>query len=200
VSFTYDLAAIRARLASLEPGRDVETAGGQASVAAVLRAPQAGHEAEILFIRRSEREGDPWSGHMAFPGGRRDPSDPSLYHTALRETREEIGLDLAEHARLVARLPDVPAVMRSRRIDMVVSAFVFALDEPEPPPLTLNHEVAEVLWVPVGPMARGEISTTYPFVYEGQPLDLPAFSIEQRIVWGLTYRMMELLFEVIHRD
>ncbi len=216
MSISYELAAIAARLAVLEPSPDAATTARQAAVAAILRAPRStlgnsapasgamppnphGHEAEILLIRRSERVGDPWSGHMAFPGGRREPADPSLYHTALRETQEEIGLDLAQHARLLARLSDIPAVARARRVDMMITPFVFALDENEPPPFVLSEEVAEVVWAPLGPMGRGQSVATYPYTHEGNPLDLPAFAVEQRIVWGLTYRMLEMLFEVIHR-
>lgn len=199
MSISYDLAAIVARLALLELASEAATTERQAAVAAILRAPRGGHEAEILLIRRSEREGDPWSGHMAFPGGRREPSDPSLYYTALRETEEEIGLDLAQHARFLARLADVPAVARARRVGLTITPFVFALEEPEPPPFTLSAEVAEVVWAPLGPMARGQTAARYAYNYEGNMLDLPAFAVEQRIVWGLTHRMLEMLFEVLHR-
>nr|WP_153823481.1 CoA pyrophosphatase [Polyangium spumosum] len=183
----------------LELASEAATTERQAAVAAILRAPRGGHEAEILLIRRSEREGDPWSGHMAFPGGRREPSDPSLYYTALRETEEEIGLDLAQHARFLARLEDVPAVARARRVGLTITPFVFALEEPEPPPFILSAEVAEVVWAPLGPMARGQTAARYAYNYEGNMLDLPAFAVEQRIVWGLTHRMLEMLFEVLHR-
>ena len=195
---SYDLAAIVARLALDEALADAATQERQAAVAAILRAPQDGHEAEILLIRRAERAGDPWSGHMAFPGGRREPADPSLYYTALRETMEEVGLDLAQHGRLLARLPDLPAVARGRRVGLTITPFVFALDAPEPPPLAPNEEVAEVLWTPLGPLARGERVASYAYQHEGQAYQLPGFQVGERIVWGLTYRMLELLFGALH--
>jgi len=197
VSNAYDLSTIAARLASREPPPDAVTGERQAAVAAILRAPEGAHDAEVLLIRRAEREGDPWSGQMAFPGGRREPADPSLYHTALRETHEEIGLDLAEHARLLGRLDDLAAVARARRVGMQISPFIFALDEPAPPPFTLSDEVAEVVWAPLGAMARGERAARYPYTHEGTLYDMPAFAIGERIVWGLTFRMLEMLFDAL---
>lgn len=194
---SYDLAAISARLAGRDMPADAVTEQRQAAVAAILRDGGA-RDAEILLIRRAEAPYDPWSGHMAFPGGRRDEVDPSLLATAVRETREEVGLDLDAHGKLLGRLPDVPAVARGKRVGLTIAPFVFALKSPEVPPFTLNHEVAEVLWTPLGPLARGERATTYPYVHDGQPFALPGFAVGERIVWGLTYRMLELFFDILH--
>jgi 8-oxo-dGTP pyrophosphatase MutT (NUDIX family) len=194
---SYDLAAITARLAGRDMPADAVTEQRQAAVAAVLRDGGAGG-AEVLLIRRAEAPGDPWSGHMAFPGGRRDAVDPSLLATAVRETREEVGLDLDAHGKLLGRLPDVPAVARGKRVGLTIAPFVFALKSPAIPPFTLNDEVAEVLWTPLGPLARGERATTYPYVHDGQPFALPGFAVGERIVWGLTYRMLELFFDILH--
>src|SRR5215471_21768996 len=78
-----------------------------AAVAAILRDREG--EAEVLLIRRAQKTGDPWSGHMAFPGGRQDPSDLDLLHTAVRETQEEVGLELSPGRNLIGRLDDLPA-------------------------------------------------------------------------------------------
>jgi 8-oxo-dGTP pyrophosphatase MutT (NUDIX family) len=205
----YDLAAISSRLAGREAALDTPAQGKQAAVAAILRAPEgppgAGHrrmatpepgEAELLLIRRAEHPGDPWSGHMALPGGRRDREDASLLATAIRETREEVGIDLAAHGALLTRLPDVPAVVRGRRIGMTIAPFVFALRST--PELALNHEVAEALWTPLGPLARGERTSTYAYRHEGDVLELPCLRVDDRVVWGLTYLMLEQLFELLH--
>ncbi|WP_437629596.1 NUDIX hydrolase [Sorangium sp. So ce854] len=213
---SYDLAAIMARLAGGAAALDALTQERQAAVAAILRAPGAAldptgdgptgdgpagggdpAEAELLLIRRAEHPRDPWSGHMALPGGRRDPADEHLLDTAIRETREEVGIDLAAHGTLLARLPDLPAVARGRRVGLVISPFVFALRSA--PDLTLSHEVAEALWTPLGPLARGERASTYAYTHEGNVVDLPCLRVEERVVWGLTYRMLEQLFEVLHR-
>ncbi len=189
-----DLALVRQALANRKPVV-AESVEGQrsAAVATILRSRPAG--AEVLLIRRASREGDPWSGHMAFPGGREDDADPDLFHTAVRETHEEVGLDLGRHGSLIGRLDDIPAIARGHRIGMTIAPFVFELAEDRP--LVTNEEVEEVLWAPLTPLALGEQATTVEYVLEGRRLELPAFDVQGRIVWGLTYRMLESLFETL---
>jgi hypothetical protein len=110
---SYDLAAITERLHRVDAGAHHEAELPRAAVAVLLRAPTVRDEAEVFFIERAVRAGDPWSGHMAFPGGRRDPGDVDLRATAVRETREEVGIDLERDATLIARLPDLPAVLKT---------------------------------------------------------------------------------------
>src|SRR5262249_41037346 len=159
-------------------------------VAAILRGTPG--EAEILLIRRAEHPGDPWSGHMAFPGGRRDEADPSLAATAIRETREEVGLDLATHGELLTRLPDVPAGARGKRVGLTIAPFVFALRGE--PALALNGEVAEALWAPLGALGRREGAGTVPYQRDGVSFELPCIRVDGRVIWGLTYHMLESLF------
>jgi 8-oxo-dGTP pyrophosphatase MutT (NUDIX family) len=186
--FTRIVERLSARDAPTARPEDAE--GLRAAVAAVLRPK--GDDAEILFIRRAERQGDPWSGHMAFPGGRRQ-LDESLLTTATRETREEVGLDLSR-ARPVTRLPDLlPYTQMPAPI--IVTPFVFALDDV--PALTPNEEVAEALWAPLDPVLRREPAVTFHYARDGYALDLPAIDVEGRIVWGLTYRMIEMLAEAV---
>jgi len=168
----------------------LEHAKRLAAVATVLRDADEGPE--VLLIKRAERQGDPWSGQMAFPGGRHETSDPDLLHTATRETREEIGLDLREHGELLGRLDDTP----THRSGLVVRPFVFAATG-EPPPFTPNYEVAEVLWAPLLPLARGEVDTKFRYEHEGKAMHFPAFDVRGRIVWGLTYRMLRVLFHTL---
>jgi 8-oxo-dGTP pyrophosphatase MutT (NUDIX family) len=191
-----DLDTIASRISALaQPASDAP----QAAVAAILR-PGALSGPEILFIERAERAGDPWSGHMAFPGGRRDPVDGTLVDTAIRETREEVGIDLAMHT-LLGTLADVP----THRTGLVVRAFVFALTDEASLTSALGSfpankdEVADLVWAPIDPLMRGEMASTYDFMPEGfdAPVSLPSFKVGERVVWGLTYRMLELLFEAI---
>jgi 8-oxo-dGTP pyrophosphatase MutT (NUDIX family) len=196
----FDLATIAARLAPLRASEPVSSHDGddpqigRAAVAAVLRQGAAG--AEVLLIRRAERAGDPWSGHMAFPGGRRDAGDLDPYATAVRETREEVGIDLDADGALLGRLADLDAVSRTRRTGLMITPFVFALAREVP--LTLDPaEVAETLWAPLAPLARGEGAGTVPYEVEGYKLELPCWHVEGRVVWGLTYRMLQTLFEVL---
>ncbi len=184
MSDPLDLAFVRRRLANID-ARTLSDAP-TAAVAAVLREGALG--TEILLIRRAEHEADPWSGHMAFPGGRHDPVDESLAHTAIRETVEELGLDLAAHGELVTRLDDVP----THTSGLVVRPFVWTVREP--PALLPNHEVDEVHWADVASLMRGERDTTFELDWKGQRLPFPAYRVADRVVWGLTYRMMQILF------
>jgi 8-oxo-dGTP pyrophosphatase MutT (NUDIX family) len=189
----YDLALLSERLRQRTASAPDE--GATAAVAILLRAPTEGREAEVLLIERAVRAGDPWSGHMAFPGGRRDPRDADARATAMRETVEEVGIDLAAHATFLTRLDDVPVIVRAHGENFRVAPFVFALDRDVSP--TLNHEVAATLWTPVGPLARGERSGVYPFRWEGKDHALPCYRLDARAVWGLTYVMFQGLFEAV---
>jgi len=182
-------ARLAARSASITQREDAS--GRRAAVAAILRERDA--RAEILFIKRAEREDDPWSGHMAFPGGQREPDDATLLATAIRETREEIGIDLAR-ARAIARLPDVMPYSRLPK-QLTVTAFVFALDAVIDAPFAPNAEVARVVWTPLDDVLSNAHATTFRFQRDGVDLLLPALEVEGEIVWGLTYRMLELLRE-----
>jgi 8-oxo-dGTP pyrophosphatase MutT (NUDIX family) len=193
---TYELSTLAALLARGSASPDAAAPAPKAAIGAILRAPPAGGDAEILLMRRAERSGDPWSGHMAFPGGRRDEKDASPLATAVREVREEVGIDLEAHGTLLARLPDVPATARGRRLDMIIAPFVFALRSSVE--LTPNHEVAETVWAPLGPLARGEAAGTFPYRHEGVLLHLPCLRVGERIVWGLTYQMLRALFDALH--
>ncbi|MGF1466838.1 MAG: NUDIX hydrolase [Sandaracinaceae bacterium] len=159
----------------------------RAAVATVLRARRG---LEALLIRRAEHEGDPWSGHMAFPGGRRDPNDPTLEHTAIRETHEEVALDLRTRARRLGRLDDVP----THRSGLVVRPVVFAV-EGEPDLRPDPREVADVMWTPLEPLIEGRADTEHEVSYQGQVHRFPGYRVDGGVVWGLTYRMLQLLFE-----
>jgi 8-oxo-dGTP pyrophosphatase MutT (NUDIX family) len=199
-----DLASVTARLSRLTLPADAgDDASPRAAVAAILREGRAvttgGGDAEVLLIRRAEHPDDPWSGHMAFPGGRRDEGDRTDLETAIRETREEVGVDLAAHGALITRLADVAAVARGRRTGLTIAPFVFALHAE----VSLSFdpaEVSEALWAPLGPLARGEGAGTMRYEVEGQVIVLPCLNVEGHVVWGLTYRMLQLLFEALGGD
>lgn len=181
----------RSRFASDPPEEDERP---RASVAAILRDGAIG--AELFFIVRAESPHDPWSGHVAFPGGRKELHDPSLVATAIRETREEVGIDLGR-AELLARLPDIPAVVRSKRGRLVVTPFVFAVREPVI--VTPNYEVAGTLWVPVTKLAGGEGKGTHAFTWENKPYELPCIRLEpgQHVLWGMTHQMLETMLQAL---
>ena len=185
--------SIRGRLNARNPRdllRDRKDPVKRAAVASVLRPGTGGPE--VLLIRRAEHPRDPWSGHMAFPGGRQDPEDADLLATAQRETLEEVGLDLGG-ADLLGRGDDLEAIARGKRAGRVVRPFVFWAPAAETGPFDAT-EVAEALWAPIAPLLRGERDTTFPYEHEGRRLTFPAYDVEGRIVWGLTHRMLTALF------
>lgn len=156
----------------------------QAAVAVIF-----GPEDELLFIQRAERRGDPWSGHMAFPGGRAEPVDPSPRHTAQRETREEVGLDLSD-ARFLGALPMLRTPMR----DPVrgVGVFPYVWQVPAWPELfTPSDEVAGILRVPFDVFRAGRGRGEFRYQAEGFDLVLPCVDIGERRIWGLTLRMLD---------
>jgi 8-oxo-dGTP pyrophosphatase MutT (NUDIX family) len=173
-------------------------APARAAVAMVLRPDPAGR-GEVLLIERARKAGDPWSGHMAFPGGRQDPEDPSPRVTAERETLEEVGMDLAP-AELLGQLDDLEGRHAGRPAGLVISAFVYHL--PEPPRLAPNEEVESAFWVPLEQLLARERHVDYRFRHELGALTMPGIRVgeaEPHVVWGLTYRFLERFFELLGR-
>lgn len=185
---------IRRRLAAhrpqvFEPFEDTR----QAAVAVVLR--EAGEETQILFIKRAEKAGDPWSGHMAFPGGHLEDQDDDLKAAAMRETIEEIGLDL-RGAEYLGPLDQQRAMPRGRPLNMLIAPHVFTLEGD--PGFEMNHEVAEVVWTGLSPLLRGERHDWETRPLAGQPTVFNGYRLERgHFVWGLTYRMLKSFFSAI---
>jgi 8-oxo-dGTP pyrophosphatase MutT (NUDIX family) len=169
----------------------------RAAVAAILREPAGAESAELFFIRRAEQPNDPWSGHVAFPGGRREPVDQNLLETAIRETREEVGIEL-QVSECIARLPDVPAFTRSKRGTLIVSVFVFVVKR-EVEVVPQSSEVATTLWVPLATLAGGVGKDTFELDYDGKKYELPYVYLHpgQYRLWGMTYRMLISLLDAI---
>lgn len=194
---SLDIDAIKHVLAKREPVRD-DVAVSHAAVAIVLREEHVSIGPELLLIRRAQREGDPWSGHIALPGGRRQKDDPTLLHTAMRETREEVGLDLEGAGDLLGALDEMPAMARGERVGLSVAPFVFTLRETR----TLRvdpREVDEALWVPIVPYFNGEQAITVPYDHHGTTLMLPAFRAGDHVLWGMTYKMLSQFFELLRK-
>lgn len=181
-----------AALAGHDPRR-VETSGPRAAVALVLR-DGAGGRPELLFIRRARDERDPWSGHMGFPGGRAEPFDASAEATAIRETREETGIDLTG-APVLGRLGAIRAIAKGRILPMTITPFIFHLVEDQP--ITLSPEAVDAFWFPLDSAARGEIDDRYEYRLGPVPWHLPCWRWEGRTVWGLTHQMLNGLLEVV---
>jgi 8-oxo-dGTP pyrophosphatase MutT (NUDIX family) len=196
---TLDLAWIRQRLDDHTPEPiPKEKVPRRAAVATVLRVDQAGGSCEILFILRAKHEGDPWSGHMAFPGGRMEQEDGDELATARRETQEEVALDLARNGELLGRVDDIHASASGRVLPLAIRPFVFLLTEPDAELRPDLAEVEEIHWVPAATLLDPANAATVPYELNGQHFDLPAFRVAgDRIIWGLTYQMLMRLFTVL---
>jgi 8-oxo-dGTP pyrophosphatase MutT (NUDIX family) len=191
------LAEIRSALSAHEPQTLPAPPRGHAAVAVILR--EVDGVPEVLFIERAKREGDPWSGHMAFPGGRMDPADEDARSAAERETFEEVGVNLAG-AEALGRLDDLQGLHAAApERAMVISAFVYhAVD---PGPLEPNWEVEQAFWFPLASLFDPERHVTYPVTLGGR-LCFPGILVgepENHVVWGLTYRFLEDFFEIVGR-
>jgi 8-oxo-dGTP pyrophosphatase MutT (NUDIX family) len=176
---------LRAALAA--PPRPLDPAPPRSAGVAALLTP----ELDLLLIRRAERPGDPWSGHLGFPGGHAEPGDASLLHTAVRETREELGLDL-EHAELLGPLQPLPTA--GHLPSLGVYPFVFALDRT--PRLSPNYEVAGVHFVPLEALLTNRDRRAFEHDWRGQKVKLPMVEVEGHRLWGLTLLMVD---DLLHR-
>ncbi|MYD25279.1 MAG: CoA pyrophosphatase [Gemmatimonadetes bacterium] len=173
----------------LDPAREALTA----SVALPLRMRGAGKGLELLYLLRARRGGDPWSGHISFPGGKIDASDASPRETAIRETREETRLDLTR-AEYLCRLDD-----QATHLSKVhVAAFVYFIQRGTM--LSLNHEIQRAYWVPLTDlMDENRYVTTVVSGDWGERV-VPAINLlgaEGPVLWGLTYRFTAQVLDCI---
>ncbi len=187
------LQLIETRLGDHRPGRSVlRRLKKRSAVAMILQVRN--DELHILMIKRAEREGDTWSGHMAFPGGRMDKTDAHGYAVAVRETAEEVGLILGAQDACIGRLTDINARPQRGAFGMAVSPFLFRLDREVT--FTPNHEVAEVIWVPLAFLANAENREEMIWAYKGARIPVPCYRYEGRCIWGLSLMMLDELLDL----
>lgn len=164
-----------------------EPRSGRAAVAIMVR--EGSEATEILMIRRATREGDPWSGHMGFPGGRRDPEDASNFSCALRETREEIGVDLSQWGTPLGELSDVNTGWRKDRPEMLVTPFIFQVSEL--PVLTPNYEVDDVVLVPLHFLMNEANREPLEWDWKGKKMETDSYLYDSYRIWGLSLMMID---------
>jgi 8-oxo-dGTP pyrophosphatase MutT (NUDIX family) len=197
-SFLRELTMRRRRKKKTGPGPLRPTPKTSASVAVILYDPGDGDE--ILLIRRAERRGDPWSGHISFPGGMVSPADRSFRDTAMRETAEEVGIDISrEHAAFLGYMHEFR--VRSREVLVVPCVFRMTIA----PAVSLNHEATAHIWVPLSSLAREDARSTYVVhrsrrpraVAEGkeerEELMFPSLVYHEFVIWGLTERILSTI-------
>lgn len=163
----------------------------EAAVAVLLRARDT---LEVLLIRRAELTGDPWSGHIALPGGRRAPTDTDLLDTACRETEEEVAVPVRRVGSFIGALDEVaPSTLRLPPI--LVAPFVLAV----PPDTTITpnpREVQAAFWVPVDSLRDRSAASEILIDAHPDPLRFPSLTYADHVIWGLTYRILQQFLEV----
>jgi 8-oxo-dGTP pyrophosphatase MutT (NUDIX family) len=186
---------IRHKLANYQPLTLPFEASAQAAVALLLQ-PRA-DDLHLLFIHRAHHPRDPWSGHMAFPGGRKNPEDADLRITIHRETKEEVGIDLDSHGEYLGRMAELQAMSRGRPVSMTIAPFVYLISsevEPKPNP----KEVQDTIWVPLKFIQRDAVeSHVQRQITDVIAIEVPALVYSGKTIWGLTYCMLQEFRELI---
>jgi len=183
VSVLIDALAARISLGDVRPAPDGRR---RAAVAVILHGEAA---PRVLLMKRVERIGDPWSGHISLPGGGFHASDGDLRVTAIRETQEELGIDLTG-ARLLGNLePLQPRTAGPHGIE--VTPFVFETTEALEP--VCGPEALAAFWLPLPLAASGEIESTY--TVPTTQIAFPSWAYEGYVIWGLTRRILEIVLE-----
>jgi 8-oxo-dGTP pyrophosphatase MutT (NUDIX family) len=181
---------VRRALAGYAP-REIEAPEARPAAVALILIERDGLEA--LFIKRAARRGDPWSGQVAFPGGRHEAHDVDLRATAIRETREETGVELAAADPLgvlddlYPRTPTLPPVR--------VRPYVFALGGA--PRLIPSAEVDRAFWVPLARFREPAVRRDIKLQHQGQERVFPAYDLGEDVVWGMTERILTPFLELI---
>lgn len=175
------------------PGREIEATPPtrKAAIALVLRSG-ALDEPELLMIKRAEHEKDPWSGHVACPGGRMEPGDRDLEQTAIRETLEETGVDLGAVGRVLGTLDDISP--RTPVLPpIVIRPFVAAV--PSSVEIIQSPEVAAAFWVPLSALRTSAAWGSGTVHVRGVERQVPTFTHGEYLVWGLTERVLKQLLD-----
>lgn len=148
----------------------------------------------LLFVKRHERAGDPWSGHVAFPGGFQSSTDQSAAETAARETEEETGLALAVAGELLGYLDDVHP--RSVHLPpVVVTPAVFRVAGR--PAVHPRAEVERATWLPVSDVFDPANRRPFELVLPGEKRDFEAIVVDDLTIWGLTERILAQLASIL---
>jgi 8-oxo-dGTP pyrophosphatase MutT (NUDIX family) len=162
-----------------------------AAVSVVIRARD---ELDFLLIKRARSERDPWSGHMALPGGRWDRTDSGLIHTATRETLEETGVDVERIGLPLGRLADVvpSSLFRSK---LRIATFVFGVPG-DTEAAVASDEVEQVYWIPLDTLRAPRTLATVESPLPDGPRVVPSYRLAGEHVWGLTHRILTHLVEL----
>ena len=175
----------------------IENTSALSAVAVVFRF--LGREPQILFIQRSIRSGDPWSGHMAFPGGRQSEIDRNSHQTAAREAFEEVGISLSEDTSLIGQLNEIRGRKGGSILDFKIVPHVYILEKESELKID-TREVQAAYWIDLSHFLKPDYRTYFYLPRPEGELALPGVSFQSEIIWGLTYSILTDLFSRIERS
>jgi 8-oxo-dGTP diphosphatase len=160
--------------------------GGDADAAVALLLKIADQDLKILFVKRVENPKDPWSGHVALPGGRRNEKDRNLKETVVRETLEETSIDLLDRSRFLGSMTP----LRLKHRPMKILCFIVLLENE--PAIKLNEkELESSVWI-----SPKEL-TQHKGTFKSSLGEFPAYIVGDTVIWGLTYRILEKFIQII---
>ncbi|MDE0646176.1 MAG: CoA pyrophosphatase [Gammaproteobacteria bacterium] len=193
--FTYSLGDLTIKLRNLPVHAESESNDSQqAAVSLIVVETESG--LQLLLIQKAQRKGDLWSGQMAFPGGHKEPQDKTLLDTAIRETQEEVGIEL-HHDTCVAQLTRCAPL--KRRLPLLVTPYVFASSLI--PSITMNHEVSDYIWVSLDVLTNHDYLHFQKVQFDQGVVEVPGFLLPSgQFIWGLTFRIIRSFIEIVERD
>jgi len=154
--------------------------GQDADAAVALLLKRVNQTLKVLFVKRTENPADPWSGQMAFPGGKRDAKDQNLKQTVVRETLEETNINLLDRCRFLGVMETLTS---TRRPEMKILPFVVLLEHE--PSIKLNEELERFVWISPEELVHHKGTVKFSFG------EFPAYIVGNSVIWGLTYRILE---------
>ncbi len=160
--------------------------GQDADAAVALLLKPMDQALRVLLVKRVKNPADPWSGQMAFPGGKRDARDRNLKQTVVRETLEETSINLLDRCRFLGMMGSLRS---TRRPEMKILPFVVLLEHE--PTIKLNEELEEFIWMSLEVLVQHKGVAKFSFG------EVQAYTVGNYIIWGLTYRILEKFFHNI---
>lgn len=157
-----------------------------ANAAVVVLLREEENDFQVLLVKRAEKSDDPWSGQTALPGGKRDSGDRDLMETVVRETLEETSINLLEACRFLGAMEPLRS---TRRPELKILPFVVLLEKEQT--IKLNEELTEHLWISLKELVKHKGTAKFSFG------EYAAYTIENHVIWGLTYRILDSLFSIL---